>query len=138
MTVDVPLLVIGGGIGGMTAALALARAGFAAHIVERSPEFGEIGAGIQLAPNALRILDGLGVLPEHSWSSFHHVHGRKLEQMPAARAGGVARRPLRLPCFWSRTPLRLSPLGIYAMELPQRGSRTSRSRQRGSCKGNRG
>jgi len=64
MTADVPVLIIGGGIGGMTAALALARAGFAAHIVERSPEFGEIGAGIQLAPNALRILDGLGVLPE--------------------------------------------------------------------------
>jgi 2-polyprenyl-6-methoxyphenol hydroxylase-like FAD-dependent oxidoreductase len=66
MTADVPILIIGGGIGGMTAALALARAGFGAHIVERSPEFGEIGAGIQLAPNALRILDGLGVLPELS------------------------------------------------------------------------
>ena len=64
MTADVPILIVGGGIGGMTAALALARAGFAARIVERSPEFGEIGAGIQLAPNALRILDGLGVLPE--------------------------------------------------------------------------
>jgi salicylate hydroxylase len=64
MTADVPILIIGGGIGGMTTALALARAGFAAHIVEQSPEFGEIGAGIQLAPNALRILDGLGVLPE--------------------------------------------------------------------------
>jgi salicylate hydroxylase len=64
MTGDVPILIIGGGIGGMTAALALARAGFPAHIVERSPEFGEIGAGIQLAPNALRILDELGVLPE--------------------------------------------------------------------------
>jgi 3-hydroxybenzoate 6-monooxygenase len=64
MTVDVPILIVGGGIGGMTAALALARAGFTAHIVERSTEFGEIGAGIQLAPNALRILDGLGVLPQ--------------------------------------------------------------------------
>jgi salicylate hydroxylase len=64
MITDVPILIVGGGIGGMAAALALARAGFAAHIVERSPEFGEIGAGIQLAPNALRILGGLGVLPE--------------------------------------------------------------------------
>lgn len=64
MTADVPILIIGGGIGGMTAALALARAGFAAHIVEQSPAFGEIGAGIQLAPNALRILDSLGVLQE--------------------------------------------------------------------------
>jgi 2-polyprenyl-6-methoxyphenol hydroxylase-like FAD-dependent oxidoreductase len=64
MTADVPILIVGGGIGGMAAALALARAGFPAHIVERSPEFGEIGAGIQLAPNALRILGGLGVLSE--------------------------------------------------------------------------
>ena len=66
MTAEVPILVIGGGIGGMTTALALAQAGFDAHIVERSPEFGEIGAGIQLAPNALRVLDGLGLLPELS------------------------------------------------------------------------
>ena len=66
MTAEVPILVIGGGIGGMTTALALAQAGFDAHIVERSPEYGEIGAGIQLAPNALRVLDGLGLLPELS------------------------------------------------------------------------
>ena len=64
MTERAPILIIGGGIGGMAAALALARAGFAAHIVEQAPEFGEIGAGIQLAPNALRVLDGLGVLPD--------------------------------------------------------------------------
>jgi 3-hydroxybenzoate 6-monooxygenase len=62
LNADVPILIIGGGIGGMTTALALARAGFAAHIVEKSPQFGEIGAGIQLAPNALRVLDDLGVL----------------------------------------------------------------------------
>jgi salicylate hydroxylase len=60
VTADVPILIIGG----MTTALALARTCFAAHIVEQSPAFGEIGAGIQLAPNALRILDRLGVLPE--------------------------------------------------------------------------
>jgi salicylate hydroxylase len=64
MTPGVPILIIGGGIGGLTAALALARAGFPAHVVERSAEFGEIGAGIQLAPNALRVLDSLGVLPD--------------------------------------------------------------------------
>lgn len=57
----IPLLIVGGGIGGMAAGLALARAGFDAHIVEQAPEFAEIGAGIQLAPNALRVLEGLGV-----------------------------------------------------------------------------
>src|SRR5262245_41156557 len=80
MTHDAPILIIGGGIGGMTAALALARAGFAAHIVERSAEFGEIGAGIQLAPNALRILDGLGVLPDLAALA---VHPRRLVLMHA-------------------------------------------------------
>jgi 2-polyprenyl-6-methoxyphenol hydroxylase-like FAD-dependent oxidoreductase len=57
------LLIIGGGIGGMTAALAVAQAGLDVHLVEQAPEFGEIGAGIQLAPNAMRILDRLGLLP---------------------------------------------------------------------------
>jgi 3-hydroxybenzoate 6-monooxygenase len=58
------LLVVGGGIGGMTAALSLARAGFDVHVVEQEPGFTEISAGIQLVPNALRILDGLGLLSE--------------------------------------------------------------------------
>jgi salicylate hydroxylase len=56
------LLVIGGGIGGLAAALAVARTGRAVRVLERSPEFAEVGAGIQLAPNATRILDRLGVL----------------------------------------------------------------------------
>ena len=59
-----PLLIVGGGIGGMSAAVALAHAGFAVHVVEQASEFSEIGAGIQLAPNAMRVLDGLGLLPE--------------------------------------------------------------------------
>jgi salicylate hydroxylase len=74
MTADVPLLIVGGGIGGLATALALARAGFPAHVVERSAEFGEIGAGIQLAPNALRVLDGLGVLPELASLGVHPGH----------------------------------------------------------------
>ncbi|MQA94395.1 MAG: NAD(P)-binding protein [Streptosporangiales bacterium] len=58
----VPHLIVGGGIGGIATALALANAGLDSHVIERAEEFGEIGAGIQLAPNALRVLDGLGVL----------------------------------------------------------------------------
>lgn len=58
------IVVVGGGIGGMTAALCLARAGFAVHVVEQAPEFVELGAGIQLAPNATRVLDTLGLLAE--------------------------------------------------------------------------
>jgi 3-hydroxybenzoate 6-monooxygenase len=65
----IPLLVIGGGIGGLATALAVARIGQAVHVLERSPEFGELGAGLQLAPNALRVLDHLGLLEEISRSA---------------------------------------------------------------------
>lgn len=60
----IPLLVVGGGLGGLTAALALASHGIACHVVEKSPQFREIGAGLQIAPNASRILHALGALDE--------------------------------------------------------------------------
>lgn len=58
----IPFLVVGGGIGGLATALALSRKGFPVHLIERASEFGEIGAGIQIAPNGSRMLDDLGVL----------------------------------------------------------------------------
>jgi salicylate hydroxylase len=56
-----PVLVAGGGIGGLAAALALVRRGFEVKVLEQSPEIGEIGAGIQLGPNAFAAFDALGV-----------------------------------------------------------------------------
>ncbi len=56
-----PVLVAGGGIGGLAAALALVKRGFAVTVLEQSPEIGEIGAGIQLGPNAFSAFDALGV-----------------------------------------------------------------------------
>src|SRR3954470_18302126 len=56
-----PVIIAGGGIGGLAAALALARKGFRSVLVEQAPQFGEIGAGIQIAPNAWHALDALGV-----------------------------------------------------------------------------
>ena len=58
----IPLLVIGGGIGGLATALAAAQRGFPVHVIEQAPQFGEIGAGLQLAPNAVRMLDRLGIM----------------------------------------------------------------------------
>src|SRR5258706_9658349 len=55
-----PVVVAGGGIGGLACALALACKGFRVLVLEQSPQFGEIGAGIQLAPNAWSALDALG------------------------------------------------------------------------------
>jgi 3-hydroxybenzoate 6-monooxygenase len=56
-----PVLVAGGGIGGLAAALALVRRGFRVTVLEQAPEIGEIGAGIQLGPNAFAAFDALGV-----------------------------------------------------------------------------
>ena len=53
--------IAGGGIGGLAAALALAIKGFRVIVLEQAHEFGELGAGIQLAPNAWSALDALGV-----------------------------------------------------------------------------
>ena len=55
-------LVAGAGIGGLAAALALARAGLAVEMFERAPALREFGAGLQLTPNATRILRGFDVL----------------------------------------------------------------------------
>ena len=55
------ILIAGGGIGGVSAALALAQQGFKVRVLERAPEFGEIGFGIQLGPNAFHMLERLGV-----------------------------------------------------------------------------
>jgi len=55
------VLIAGGGIGGLNAALALAQTGIPAHVLEQTEEFSEAGAGIQLGPNAVHVLRGLGV-----------------------------------------------------------------------------
>ncbi len=58
---DTPILIAGAGIGGLTLALALARAGQASIVVEQRTRIDEVGAGIQLSPNASRILIELGL-----------------------------------------------------------------------------
>ena len=57
------MAVIGGGIGGLTAAVALRQAGFDAHVYEQAPELTEVGGGINMAPNATRVLRRLGLSP---------------------------------------------------------------------------
>lgn len=84
------MIIAGGGIGGLAAALALARKGFRSLVLEQAPQFGEIGAGIQIAPNAWHALDALGVgqlvkkeavFIEHLFM-FDGVSGEKVIDIP--------------------------------------------------------
>lgn len=54
------VLVVGGGMAGLAGALALRKNGADVSLVEAAPEFGEVGAGLQLAPNATRVLKRWG------------------------------------------------------------------------------
>lgn len=63
-TTEPDVIVVGGGIGGLSAAFALTRKGLRVRVLERSGEFSEVGAGLQLAPNCTRILDDYGLLDE--------------------------------------------------------------------------
>jgi 3-hydroxybenzoate 6-monooxygenase len=64
-------VIVGGGIGGLAAAIGLAKIGRPISVLERAPQFGEVGAGLQLGPNASRMLDHLGVIDAvHSSAVF--------------------------------------------------------------------
>jgi len=58
------VLIAGGGLGGLTAAICLAKAGFDVEVYEQAPELGEVGAGVQLSANAVRVLADIGLTPD--------------------------------------------------------------------------
>ena len=66
--------IIGGGIGGVAAAVALHRAGIEATVYERATEFREVGVGMMLWPNATRVLKELGLLERVAASSGPNQH----------------------------------------------------------------
>ena len=70
------VVVAGGGLGGLTAALSLRHKGLAVTVLEQSPQLGEVGAGIQTAPNASRILIGLGLRRQ-----LEAIHTEPLDQV---------------------------------------------------------
>ncbi|MBV8621426.1 MAG: FAD-dependent monooxygenase [Curvibacter sp.] len=61
MSQQIDVLVAGGGIGGLAAGLACAQAGWRVRLFERAPVFSEVGAGIQISPNVVRVLQGWGL-----------------------------------------------------------------------------
>jgi 2-polyprenyl-6-methoxyphenol hydroxylase-like FAD-dependent oxidoreductase len=66
-----PIIIAGGGIGGLSIARALALRGWPSVVLEQAPEFGEIGAGIQLGPNVDRMFERLGVQAEMRDIAFY-------------------------------------------------------------------
>ena len=66
-----PILIVGGGIGGLITALALSRKGIPVQVLEQAQEFKEIGAGIQLGPNVFRMFEVLGLTEQiFHWAAF--------------------------------------------------------------------
>ena len=82
-----PILIVGGGLGGLTAALALGRQGQHVRVLEQTPELGAIGYGIQLGPNVFPMFERLGltkavmeksIVPGNVWMFVvrrHRHHG---------------------------------------------------------------
>jgi 3-hydroxybenzoate 6-monooxygenase len=91
---DAPFIVAGGGIGGLAAALALARKGQGSIVLEQSSRLGEIGAGIQIAPNAFHSFDYLGVGDQ---ARERAVFIDKLRLMDAVTAEEITHVPLDEP-----------------------------------------
>jgi salicylate hydroxylase len=88
---QLPILIAGGGIGGLAAAHALARKGMPVRVLEQAPEFREIGAGIQLGPNVFAALERLGLKE----AVLADVHRPPAMEMRCALSGeSVTRIPL--------------------------------------------
>lgn len=91
MTQELPIVIAGGGIGGLAAACGLARKGFRSIVVEQASQLGEIGAGIQLGPNAFHSFDYLGVGEE---ARSVAVYIDQLRLMDAQTAEDITTIPL--------------------------------------------
>lgn len=91
---ELPILIAGGGIGGLATACALARKGLRSVVVEQAQAFGEIGAGIQIGPNAFHCFDRLGV---GDAAREKAVYIDALRLMDARTAEEITRIPLDQP-----------------------------------------
>ena len=103
---------MGAGIGGLTAALCFRHLGYRVDVFEQSPELKEVGAGIQISPNALRVFEKLGLddaLKEHGLQAqaiqlMNHAPSRAVARLDLSksRAQGAITCFIALICcrFW--------------------------------------
>ena len=104
---DISVAVIGGGIGGLSAAISLLKAGYDVQVYEQTPRLFEVGAGINISPNASRLLIRLGLGDELAASAsvprrFHQRRwqdGRTLARTRARRARPKRRSARRTTSF---------------------------------------
>jgi salicylate hydroxylase len=94
-----PILIAGGGIGGLAAALALAQKGRASHVLEQAADFGEVGAGIQLGPNVFRMFERLGLTQAVSDLAFFP---RYLSMRDGRTGAEITRMPVGSAAFRER------------------------------------
>ncbi len=84
-----PVIIAGGGIGGLAAALGLARKGVQVCVLERASEIGEIGAGIQIGPNAFHCFDYLGVGDEARAKAVYIDHLRLMDAVGGEQIAAI-------------------------------------------------
>lgn len=101
--------IIGGGMGGLTAAIALTRiAGVQVTVFEQASALGEVGAGVTVAPNASRVLDRLGVLDRiRSAGAVPDGHGVYLDAMGRMVTDAA----------WEDSAKRYRNIGMYRPDL---------------------
>ncbi len=120
----VSALVVGAGVGGLTAALALARAGLSVTVVEQAKTLGEVGAGVQVSPNATRVLFHLGLEAGLSALAFRPEaveardwqRGQEISRVPL---GEAARERYGSPYFHMHRADLISVLGQACRAEPR-------------------
>jgi salicylate hydroxylase len=118
------IIVAGGGIAGLTAALAFARRGFAVQLYERATRLDEVGAGLQLSPNAVHLLAELGVVDRLASVAVRPDHvtlidARTLATLAVVRLGDFAERRWGAPYLVAHRADLQSALVARARQEPE-------------------
>ncbi len=93
------IAIVGAGIGGLAAACALRQRGFEVEMHERSEELGEVGAGLQLGPNAFKVFRALGLEDELRQNAFEPIDMVSLTWDEAALRHRVPLKSVMAPTY---------------------------------------